>query len=136
MPAKAKKKPHPGGRPVLYSSDADLQAKIDEYFESLKAEGDIPAMPPTISGLAFHLDMATETLRAYGGSDKFSATVKKAKQRVEMFLERRLYENSPAGTIFNLKNNFGWKDQQDHNITGEGLTFNMNYGNDSDKLPG
>lgn len=109
----------PAGRPPLFTSDEELQAAIEDYFAQLSADGDETPTPPTISGLAYHLGMSTETLRRYGDGDQFCATVKRAKQRVEMFLETRLYGTAPTGTIFNLKNNFGWKDQQDHKLSGD-----------------
>jgi len=106
----------PAGRPALYNSEEALSEAIEQYFAQCEAED----KPFTVSGLAFHLGMTTETLRAYGESEQFSATVKRAKQRVEIFLETRLFGTSPTGTIFNLKNNFGWKDQQDHTLSAPG----------------
>jgi hypothetical protein len=108
----------PAGRPVLYKTDNELSDRIEEYFETsaYMGEGDNKVFVPTVSGLAYHLGMATETLRDYGTKDEFSATVKRAKQRIEMSLEQRLAGNTVAGTIFNLKNNFGWKDKTEQDI--------------------
>jgi hypothetical protein len=103
-----------GGRPPKYDSAETLQALIDQYFADCKAAD----KPPTVSGLAYELDITTETLRAYGHDAEFSATIKRAKQRIEMFLEESLHNPSCTGTIFNLKNNFGWKDKQEQHITG------------------
>jgi hypothetical protein len=114
-----------GGRPPKFSSADDLQTAIDEYFNSLTTvdeEGEIVKEPPTISGLAYHLGMSTECLRNYGTQDKFSVTVKRAKQRVEISLEQILYSGkTPTGAIFSLKNNYGWKDktETDMNVTGD-----------------
>jgi hypothetical protein len=102
-----------------------MQEAVDAYFADCDANGE----PYTVSGLAYHLGMTTQALRGYEEKDDFLSTVKRAKQRVEMGLERRLYESSPTGSIFNLKNNFGWKDAQDHNIGGQAdnpLTLNFN----------
>jgi len=74
--------------------------------------------PPLIAGLAYHLDMSTEALRNYQDKDEFLATVKKAKQRVEIALEKRLHAAAPVGAIFSLKNNFGWKDKSEQEHTG------------------
>lgn len=95
----------PAGRPKLYESDEALREVVDDYFASLVDE------PPTVSGLALALDMTRETLNQYSKDEEFSDTIKKAKQRIEVYLEMRLYGSAPAGTIFNLKNNFGWKDE-------------------------
>lgn len=96
-----------GGRPTKYNKPEEMQSDIDAYFSQCFAD----EKPVTISGLAYALDMTTECLRNYGTKDEFSATVKKAKQRVEIALEERLAGNAPTGAIFNLKNNFGWKDK-------------------------
>ena len=105
----------PAGRPKLFKSKAELEKKIKSYFEkeAFVTFGDVEMYSPTISGLAYHLGMSTETLRMYGQSEEFSATIKRAKQKVEIHLEQRLASNAATGTIFNLKNNFGWKDKQE-----------------------
>jgi len=84
-----------------------MQAAIDAYFAECVENEE----PFTITGLALALDMTTEGLRSYGEKEEFAATVKKAKQQVENFLEKRLNAAQPTGAIFNLKNNFGWKDK-------------------------
>lgn len=109
----------PGGRPPLYTNKDELEALVNEYFESEAyiGEGDDRRYVPTVSGLAYHLDMTTETLRQYEGKDEFSVTIKKAKQRIEMNLEQNLRGQAVTGTIFNLKNNFGWKDKTETDNT-------------------
>lgn len=104
----------PAGRPVLYSTAEEMQTIIDAYFADCEAR----EKPYTISGLAYVLDMSTESLRRYGEKDEFCATVKRAKLKVERYLEERLDAAACTGAIFNLKNNFGWKDQQEHSLTG------------------
>jgi hypothetical protein len=73
----------------------------------------------TISDLALALDTTRRTLLDYEKrDDEFSHTIKKAKQRVEAYWERKLANPSPTGTIFNLKNNFqDWKDKSESEIT-------------------
>ena len=102
------------GRPVKYETPEEMQSDIDAYFDSCSEDE-----PPRVSALAYALDMTTETLRAYGNEEKFSATVKRAKQRIEMHLEKNLNNPSCTGTIFNLKNNFGWKDKQETELSGK-----------------
>jgi len=102
------------GRKPKYSAVEEMQQKIDAYF----AECEAKEKPPTISGLALALDMTTQGLREYSAKDQFSATVRKAKQRVEVALEERLGGQAATGSIFNLKCNFGWRDKQEFEITG------------------
>lgn len=107
-----------------------MQKKIDEYFsERLLSE-----KPPTVSGLAYHLGMSTEAFRNYEEKDEFLATVKRAKQRVEVALEERLNAPSPTGAIFNLKNNFGWKDKSEHDLYSPDGSMSPKSGIDASKL--
>jgi len=68
-------------------------------------------IPYTITGLALALDTSRETLLDYEDRDGFSDTIKKAKLRCEQYNEQMLFSTTPTGTIFNLKNNYGWKDK-------------------------
>jgi len=127
----------PAGRPPIYETQEEMDRIVQLYFlacrvhqsddaslleclsiEDLLIVNDIEDIVPIVSGLAYTLGMTTETLRAYGDKDEFSATVKRAKQRIEMSLETRLAGNNVTGSIFNLKNNFGWKDKSEHELTG------------------
>lgn len=133
------------GRPVLYSNPEELSALIDEYFDfcdnrvqqvySPKAEAVIEIINPepyTMSGLAYHLGMDRRTLLDYGTKDTFLALIKYARARVERDVERRLFEGggNVAGAIFNLKNNFGWRDQKEleHDLAPD-LKFIVGRGN-------
>lgn len=69
-------------------------------------------VPYTITGLALHLGTTRETLLDYQEKEEFSDAIKAAKQRCEDFAERRLFEGKATGPIFNLKNNYGWKDEK------------------------
>ena len=103
----------PAGRPPLFESEEVLSKEIDKYFatDAWIETNDSKVYTPTLSGLAYHLGMTTQTLRDYGNKDKFSCTIKKARQKIEVSLEQRLAGNNVTGTIFNLKNNYGWKDK-------------------------
>ena len=116
------------GRPVKFESPDEMQRVIDSYFENdaYIGEGDSRIFAPTISGLALALGMSTEALRLYGHKDVFFATVKAAKQRVEVALEQRLYGQAVTGSIFNLKNNFGWKDKTEHDLSSSDGTMTPN----------
>ena len=105
------KEKHAGGRPPKYTEVEEMQEKIDKYFEDCKLNN----RPYTITGLGLALDMSRQDLINYSKKEKFFDTIKKAKMRVENYLEERLINDSSAtGIIFNLKNNYGWKDKQEN----------------------
>lgn len=103
------------GRPLKFQSVEELEQKIDAYFEDCKIKGS----RPFITELAYWLDTSRETLCDYKEKPEFSDSLKKAKARCEIELERNLIEGkiNPTGSIFNLKNNYGWKDRQETDIT-------------------
>lgn len=104
------KEKHAGGRPLKYKTKEELQEVIDKYF----MECDRDKEPYTVTGLALALDIDRKTLLNYGEREEFFHTIKKAKSKVENYLEKRLIkDNSATGIIFNLKNNYGWKDRQE-----------------------
>lgn len=101
----------PRGRPNKITKKEELQEKIDNYFKECNYKGE----PYTITGLCIALDICRDTLCEYAKKEEFSDTIKKAKLRVENYLEKHLItDNGTTGIIFNLKNNFGWKDKQEN----------------------
>lgn len=113
----------PAGRPAKYNTPEEMQDAIDWYFfecyyDSCGFPRNYPK-PVTITGLALYLGFESrQSLTDYSRKDEFSCTIKRAKMRVEQYLEERLFGNNVTGIIFNLKNNFGWKDKQDHTVSG------------------
>ncbi len=99
------------GRPKKYTEVEIMQQKIDKYFFECKQNNE----PYTITGLCIALDVCRDTLNEYMKNGDFSDTIKKAKLKVENYLEKHLIcYSSTTGIIFNLKNNFGWKDKQEN----------------------
>jgi hypothetical protein len=75
---------------------------------------------PSVLGLCAHIGITRETLLQYEAKPEFSDTIKRAKSRIEQYLEEQLYrKDQVTGIIFNLKNNFGWKDKVEQEITGK-----------------
>ena len=99
------------GRPLKYNSVEEMQKDIENYF----AKCDEEKRPYTVSGLAYALGTTRRTLLDYQEKDDFSHTIKNAKTKIELFNEEMLYSKdvSTTGVIFNLKNNYGWKDKQE-----------------------
>lgn len=79
----------------------------------------------TISGLALALDSDRHTLldyemgKHYGEQmteeqqADFSTTIKRAKEKIAAYVEQQLHTTTPTGAIFNLKANYGWRDNND-----------------------
>lgn len=126
------------GRPPKFNTPEEMQRCIDLYFlackvhqsgclemlENLSPEdlliiNNIEDVYPTVTGLGLALDMTRQTLIQYQENDKFTDTVKKAKQRVENAIEQRLFHNNATGSIFNLKNNFDWRDKSESETYGK-----------------
>ena len=99
------------GRPLKYESVEAMQKAIDKYFD----ECDENEKPYTVSGLAYALGTNRQTLLNYEDKEEFVDTIKTAKAKIERFNEELLYSKdvSTTGVIFNLKNNYNWKDKQE-----------------------
>lgn len=99
-----------------WQNPGEMQKAIDAYFAECAENKD----PFTVTGLAMALDLTREGLLHYARkSDAFADTIKRAKIRVENFIEKRLFHANATGSIFNLKNNFGWIDDQNVNLGGQ-----------------
>lgn len=103
---------HPGGRPLKFQSVEELDKKIDEFFAIEPV--------PTISGLAVHLDTSRRVLCEYGERQEYSNSIKRALQKCESYVEKGALTNKLNATfsIFNLKNNYGWKDKTESEVSG------------------
>lgn len=157
------------GRPLLFETPEELQARIQEYFdlchshpeeyttyeyykkteeyetynkkgEKIKKQREVDdtsrepypvkkwhisePITPTITGLALHLKTSRLTLVNYEMKEEFINTIKEAKDIIENSWERMLQGNNVTGVIFNLKNNYGWKDRSETDVTTNGESIN------------
>ena len=110
-------------RPLKYKTVDELQAAIDDYFDScagrplLDDKGQpvllkgLPVMldvtPPTVTGLALALGFAgRQALLNYQGRKQFKDAITRAKSRCEAYAESRLYDKSgTTGAQFSLRCN-------------------------------
>lgn len=101
-----------------YTSVEQMETRIEEYFNMCEAKEQIP----TITGLGVFLGFSSRSsLHEYGVKPAYADTVKKAKYKIEAGLEQRLVTGKPPiGLIFSLKNNFGWADKQEYDLTTNG----------------
>ncbi len=128
------------GAPKKYTDKNIMQNKIDEYFESCFKEelkynskkkcyepkvdykGNIikyQYKPFTITGLANALGLTRQSLLNYSKDDEFFDTIIQAKQKVEEYVEERLFDRDGVnGAKFNLINNFSnWFEKSELDAT-------------------
>lgn len=102
--------PRGPGRPPHFSSVEQMQTVIDQYFE----DADAKKWPYTVPDLALALGFTSrQSLLNYQYKPEYMDTIKRAKLRIEGQRARQLVQGQGvvAGQIFDLKNNFGWRDQ-------------------------
>ena len=129
------------GRPLKFKTVIELKNKIAEYFDycdnrlvtgydnkTNQQFAYINPEPYTMSGLAYYLDLSRQSLVNYKRRGKFLYTIKRARRKVEMDIDRRLNDKNSftPGLIFNLKNNFGWKDRNETDLTTGGEKIETN----------
>ena len=119
------------GRPRAFKSVEEVEEKINAYFNYCEEK----EKPYTMSGLAYYLGIDRKTLLNYSKNEEYFHTIKKARDRVQMQLEENALSNkaNPTFTIFNLKNNFDWKDKIEHSSS-EVENINKNISNIADLL--
>ena len=118
-----------GGRPEKYSDVESLSAKIEEYFNycdkqtktyiTKNGPPKTSYKPYTVIGLCNFLGICRETFSQYQKDRRFSDATRSAKSRCEAWLEEHAIngETQPLVSIFSLKNNYGWKDKTETEIT-------------------
>jgi len=133
----------PAGRPLKFKTVEELDIKIQSYFDSCFEEvvdGEVKKKnqikPLTITGLAIFLDTSRDTLLDYKEKPEYSDSIKKALAVCENYAEEKLFGNNVAGVIFNLKNNYGWKDKTEQDITsgGKSIVPTLEQKGESDNL--
>lgn len=103
-----------GGRPRLYPEPQKFAEMTEAYFAE--------ATTPNMAGLCFFLGFADKQsfsqYEEYG--EEFSLTVKRARLRMEADRHAKLIDKAAftPGLIFDLKNNHGWKDTTQQELTG------------------
>ena len=104
-------------RPLKFTPKT-IEAGCEAYFErcgidELGTPTREDHSPATVSGLECALGTTRDLLCDYERKKGFSDTIKRAKQRIEAYNEHQLMSrrSNVTGVIFNLKNNFNWKDK-------------------------
>lgn len=102
-----------GGRPPKYATDAELLARIEDYFRDCDSEKKIPNK----AGLRLALDISRETYNEY--KTRFLDAMKIAEDTIEEAWTNRLTSPAATGAIFYMKNAFkeDYKDRHETAIT-------------------
>jgi len=130
-----------GGRPPKFTDPAQLQEKVNEYFEScegkLLADNEGNPMldkyghpiiygekPMTTVGLAYHLGfLSKQSLYDYKGRAAFKEIIQKAIMRIEVYTCERLFDKDGCnGARFSLQNNFKGYNEAAKEVAKEGAT--------------
>lgn len=125
------------GRPKKYTKKG-LREAIERYFRSISRT--IPArddtggiirndddeeikvvqfvVPPSVTGMCLYLDIDRSTWQNYADAEthpELAGICQGARTRIEAYLEQELLtrEKGVQGIIFNLQNNYGWKQKQE-----------------------
>lgn len=108
------------GRPRAYSSALELEDEIEKYFEWCE---DNKRMPTTV-GISLFLNITRDTWYEYAKpAHDYSDTIKKADARIEESWAQNLKHGQAGGSIFYLKNKFGYRDVVEN--PGGGTTVNF-----------
>lgn len=111
---------------MKFKSVQELQERIDAYFELCWETNDegkrVQTRPYTITGLALALDTNRQTLVNYEEKEEYFDAIKRAKLMCENYVEEGMLTNklNSTASIFNMKNNYGWKDKTEQDITTQG----------------
>lgn len=122
------------GRPKKYKSAKALREAVEAYFGSISRtapaldpdgepicndEGEVIwvteyIVPPSVSGLCLRLQIDRSTWQNYCDHElhpEFAEVTAMTRQRIEAYLEEELLtrQKGVQGIIFNLQNNYGWK---------------------------
>ncbi len=109
------------GRPLKYKTVEELDEAISKYFDTRTED-----KPPTITGLALHLDFTSrQSIYDYKEKPEFTYSIKKARLICENFAEMAALTGGGAGPIFILKN-YGWTDKQEIEQKGD-LKISIQY---------
>ena len=115
------------GRPLgsFKLSVEDVRTKIEEWKQSFKKDGERDGQTPTLSALAYDLGTTSQLLSRYSHKDDYAPLLSRAKQFCEMYAAQALFDPRlrPAGPIFTLKVNHGWKDGSEQ----KGINFNFSW---------
>lgn len=106
------------GRPTKYSSE--IIPKVYEYIKEMEEKQSLPVKEEFAHRVDINGDTLVEWCKIH---KKFSAAIKKLEEAQRVMLQKGITSGTfrnPAGGIFLLKNNHGFKDKTETDITSGG----------------
>ena len=125
------------GRPPLFKTEKALKKAVDAYFNAISSKKAIPGAlsadgeqyyeivfreAPTVNGLCLFLGISRKTWENYCANENFNFITEQTKMKMEAYCENLLLtreKGSLQGVIFNLQNNYGWRENFDVKHSGE-----------------
>ena len=113
-----------------YDTQDDLREACERYFDSISAEETtvdaggrertvrVWLEPPLMSELMLALHISRKTWSRYAAMPELADVCEWAKGVVEGWLERQLVlrDKSVNGLVFDLQNNFGWRERTEQEL--------------------
>jgi hypothetical protein len=95
------------GLPPSFNSVEEMRQGVEQYLAWCAEQG----LEPNHIEMAHHLGCSRRVLNDYTRRDGYKEVLEYAKERIESVMVRKLTNKSyaTAGVIFNLTNNYGWK---------------------------
>lgn len=103
----------------------EIRVKIESWKKSFEKKGERFGQVPTLVALAYDLGTTKELLSRYSHKDDYRPLLVHAKTFCEMHAAQALFNPRirPAGPIFTLKANHGWKDGTEN----KDINFNFSW---------
>jgi len=120
-----------------WKTQEELQEAVDAYFQEcdnnevhVSKDGTRIFEPYTVEGLALVLDCDMDTLLNYQkkeGYEPYFGTIKRAKLKIQKqkLINGYVGLSNSTLTIFDLKNNHGYKDKNETDLTSNGKNINI-----------
>lgn len=113
----------PDGRPLIFKSAEELDAKIEEFYEYCEER----ELPLTFERLSVFLNVDRKTIWNYEQKDEFFPCIKRVRERILADLMEKGLTGGINNTfgIFCLKN-YGYTDKQEIESKNENINTNKN----------
>ena len=109
----------------VYQHPQELRLRVEAYF----ADCLLMEKPLTVNGFAAALDLTRAQVQQYEEIEAFRPIIRAARIRIAASVEERLLsQSSSGGPIFWLKNNDGWVDRQERELSNPpGESFKVHF---------